>query len=317
MARPVRIEFEGAVYHAMARGNERRDIFRSDDDRKEFLKLLSEARAQFGILIHAYCLMPNHYHLLLETPRANLSRALGWLQLTYTVRFNRRHRRVGHLFQGRYKAQLVDAEAYARSLLRYIHLNPVRPRDKQAAIPAERAVELDAYLWSSHRDYAALRRPLPWLCLDWLGFFGKKGDAAHREYRAFVRHAFETAVENPWVSLRQGIVLGSDALQRKAQTLLRQKEGRDERRLVQGQTAKEIQARLRQLLADEKDERIRIWARVRLGSERGVDVGREYGYKDGSGVTQLIKRLENEITDDKRLRAKLDALQQKMSSVKS
>lgn len=124
MARPIRIEFEGALYHVTARGNERRAIFRSDADRALFLETLGECIAQFGLILHTYCLMRNHYHLVVETPRANLSRALGWLQTTYTIRFNRRHRRSGHLFQGRFKAHLVEADSYAMELLRYIHLNP-------------------------------------------------------------------------------------------------------------------------------------------------------------------------------------------------
>jgi len=98
MARLPRIEYEGAVYHVTARGNERREIYRSDEDRELFLGTLEEMRVRFGIVIHCYCLMPNHFHLLMETPLANLSRAMGWLQTTYTSRFNRRHRRSGHLF---------------------------------------------------------------------------------------------------------------------------------------------------------------------------------------------------------------------------
>ena len=109
MPRGLRVEFAGAVYHVMARGNERRDIFRDDRDRKRFLETLGEMAERFGVRVLAYCLMPNHYHLVMDTPRANLSQAMGWLQTTYTVRFNRRHRRAGHLFQGRFKAQLVDA----------------------------------------------------------------------------------------------------------------------------------------------------------------------------------------------------------------
>jgi putative transposase len=134
MARPIRVEFEGAVYHLTARGNERRSIFCGDRDRLRFLETLEEAINEFGLRLHGYCLMPNHYHLLVETPRGNLSRSLGWLQTTYTVRFNRRHRRSGHLFQGRFKAHLVEADTYSRELLRYLHLNPVRPRDKSATI---------------------------------------------------------------------------------------------------------------------------------------------------------------------------------------
>ena len=100
------MEFPGAVYHVMARGNERREVFRDDRDRQRFCETLAEATTQFGLRVHAYCLMPNHYHLVPGTPQANLSRAMGWLQGTYTARFNAQHRRRGHLFQGRFKAQL-------------------------------------------------------------------------------------------------------------------------------------------------------------------------------------------------------------------
>ena len=157
MARPIRVEFEGAIYHVMARGNERRAVFRDDNDRQRLLETLAEMVERFGVRVHAYCLMPNHYHLLVGTPRGNLSRAIGWLQVTYTVRFNRRHRRSGHLFQGRFKAQLVEADEYARWLVVYVHLNPVRPRRKGEIIAGERARELDRYEWSSHRDYAGLK----------------------------------------------------------------------------------------------------------------------------------------------------------------
>ena len=102
MARPLRVEFPDAAYHVMARGNERRSVFRDDVDRRRFLATLGELVERFGVRVHAYCLMPNHYHLLLDTPQANLSQAIGWLQVTYTVRFNCRHRRSGHLFQGRF-----------------------------------------------------------------------------------------------------------------------------------------------------------------------------------------------------------------------
>ena len=122
MARPIRVEFENAVYHVTARGNERRDIYRDAPDRQRFLETLEEAVERFGVVIHAYCLMPNHYHLLLQTPRANLSDAAGWLQTTYSIRFNRRHRRSEHLFQGRFKAHLVEADGYARALIKSIHL---------------------------------------------------------------------------------------------------------------------------------------------------------------------------------------------------
>ena len=125
MARPIRIEFPGAVYHVTARGNERRKTFRDDGDRRQFLATLEETIGLHDLRLHGFCLMPNHYHLIVETPLGNLSRAIGWLQTTYTIRFNRRHRRSGHLFQGRFKAHVVEADSYSMELLRYVHLNPV------------------------------------------------------------------------------------------------------------------------------------------------------------------------------------------------
>src|SRR5579871_2666826 len=208
MARPIRVEFEGAGYHVTARGNERRRIYRSDEDRQRFLLALEEATQEHGLRIHGYCLMPNHYHLLVETPRGNLSRAIGWLQTTYWVRFNHRYRRSGHLFQGRFKAHLVETDSYAMTLLRYVHLNPVRPRDKTAAIPAERRAAFAEEPWSSHWAYAG-RKPAPVsLCTDWLGFFASIRREAQRRYRRFVDEAFGTIIESPWDHLRMGLVLG-------------------------------------------------------------------------------------------------------------
>ena len=154
MARPIRVEYADAVYHVTARGNERKAIYRDDVDRQRFLETLGQAVERFRVIVHAYCLMPNHYHLLLQTPRANLSAAAGWLQTTYSVRFNRRHRRSGHLFHGRFKAHLVEEDAYARELVKYVHLNPVRPKNKRKRVPVELKGELAEFRWSSHRAYA-------------------------------------------------------------------------------------------------------------------------------------------------------------------
>jgi REP element-mobilizing transposase RayT len=310
------VEFEGAVYHVMARGNERRDVFRDDADRRQFLEVLKEMVERFGVLVHVYCLMPNHYHLVLETPRGNLSQALGWLQLTYTIRFNRRWLRNGHLFQGRFKAQLVDAESYGRRLVRYVHLNPVRPKDKSELVAVERAQELDRYEWSSHQEFAGLRRHPKWLCLDWLGFWGR-GRQGHAEYRAFVREAFGKEMTNPWIELRGGLVLGTERLWEKTRLIVEEKRGIEERRFVQGAIQSEARERVRMRVAHEPDARVRIWARVRLGGERGVDVARELGYKDGSAVTQLIKRLESAAAQAEDLRMKLASILSDVSSVKS
>lgn len=314
MARPIRVEFEGAVYHVMARGNERRAIFRSDADRERFLQTLAEMVSRFGVLVHVYCLMPNHYHLVVETPRGNLSRALGWFQVTYTVRFNARHRRSGHLFQGRFKAQLVGADDYARELVRYAHLNPVRPRRKGAPVPAERRGELEAYRWSSHRAYAGRCAKPEWLQLEWLRYWGQTVKGAQQEYRRTMASAFGRALASPWDEVRGGLVLGPDALWEKVKGLVRGKTVGEEARWSQRQGAQRVQSRVGDLVAREADERVRIWARVRLGAERLVDVARELGYSDGSGVLQVVKRLERQAAKRKALKEKLARLRQAVQS---
>lgn len=308
MARPIRVEFEGAVYHVMARGNERKAVFRDDQDRRRFLEALAEMAERFGVRVHAYCLMPNHYHLLLGTPRGNLSRAVGWLQVVYTVRFNRRHRRSGHLFQGRFKAQIVEANEYARWLVVYVHLNPVRLRQKAAVLPPERRAELARYAWSSHRDYAGLRKPVEWLCLDWLQYWGARLSQAQTAYRKEVAMAFGQSVKNPWEQLRGGLVLGDEALLDRVQRALSRSRDLEGARWTLRQSVREIQERVRRWVEDEPDERVKIWARIRLGGERGVDVAREYGYRDGAGVAHVVRRLERAAESDGRLLRRLQGL---------
>src|SRR5437016_13122711 len=158
MARPLRIEFEGAFYHVCGRGNARQSIFANDGDRTKFLQLLIESIERYDVALHAYVLMGNHYHLIAETRRANLGRWMHWLTTAYTVYFNRRHRRAGHLFQGRYKSIVVDAEGYLLSLSRYVHLNPVRGKVMGRGDPVERRKQLRGWRWSSYRRYGGLAK---------------------------------------------------------------------------------------------------------------------------------------------------------------
>ena len=318
MARPLRVEFPGAVYHVMARGNERKAIYRNDRDRQRFLDTVAEMVERFGVRLHAYCLMANHYHLLLATPQANLSRAVGWLQVTYTVRFNRRHRRSGHLFQGRFKAQLVEADEYAQGLVEYVHLNPVRPRRKNERLALERARELDAYRWSSHRAYAGLeRKPPGWLCQEWLRYWGGETAEAHREYRRSVGRWFDRVAESPWDKLIGGLVLGGERLLAKANAQLGRREAADERHWTQQRHQSQVRERLGEVLDGEADERIKIWARIRLGGESGVVVAREHGYRDGSGVGHVVRRLERRRVHDATLRQKLARISANLSRVQS
>ena len=199
MARPLRIEYEGAHYHVTTRGNERKAIFRDAIDRRKFLELLRRAVEQFDIRVHAYVLMDNHYHLMVETRRAGLNRALRYLNGVYTQSFNRRHKRVGHLFQGRYKAILVEKDSYLVELSRYIHLNPWR---------VKRDIDPIKYPWSSLGYYLGTRSVPPWFTVtEVLHQFGRKGKSGYRE---FVEDGMRQGMRTPWADVRGQAVIGSE-----------------------------------------------------------------------------------------------------------
>jgi REP element-mobilizing transposase RayT len=192
------LEYEGAVYHLTSRGNARQKIFWNDDDRKLFLGTLAWVVRRFGWVCHAYCLMNNHYHLLVETPRANLSLGMRQLNGVYTQAFNRRHKRVGHLFQGRFKAILVQKEAHLLELCRYVVLNPLRIKAK---------TRVHEWRWSSYRATAGLEAAPDFLTVDWiLSQFGQKRGQAQMKYTEFVADGLD---DRPWEKLRGQIFLGS------------------------------------------------------------------------------------------------------------
>jgi len=192
MARVQRIEYEGAVYHVTARGNDRRPIFRDDADRERFLRVLGESVEQFEVRLYLFCLMANHIHLVVETPRANLSQFMHRIETAYTVYFNRRHSRSGHVMQGRYGARLVEREAYMLRLSRYVHLNPVFTAAAKKRPPAERIAALREYRWSSYRSYIGKDRPLAFV--DYTPVLAAiSSEAARRRqaYRRFVESGIE------------------------------------------------------------------------------------------------------------------------------
>src|SRR6266851_3458446 len=159
MARPLRIEFADAIYHVCARGNAREQIFADEKDRTRFVQFLVESGRRFDVAILAFVLMGNHFHLIAQTLRPNLSRWMHWLSTCYTIFFNKRHRRSGHLFQGRYKSFVVEESKYLLSLSRYIHLNPVRGLSSGKGNPMQRRKRLRNFKWSSYPGYAGLARP--------------------------------------------------------------------------------------------------------------------------------------------------------------
>ncbi len=200
MARPLRIEYQGAFYHITSSGNEKRELFTNNNDREKFFSYCETASERYGAVIHACCLMSNHYHLLLETPLGNLSQIMRHLNGAYTAYFNNKHQRSGHLFQGRYQAIVVDSDEYAAELSRYIHLNPVRAGIVNS--PGE-------YPWSSYQYYAGKRKKPEWLELDFVfSYFGKSTSLARKRYRQFVNSLIGQEYESPLRMTVASTILG-------------------------------------------------------------------------------------------------------------
>jgi len=198
MARAWRIEYDGALYHVLSRGNEQQDIFRDDQDRSRFLESTGEMSERYDMDIFAYVLMGNHYHLLLKTNRSNLSKGMQWLGLAYTRRFNIRHCRSGHLFQGRFKSIIVENDAYLVLLSCYIHRNPLR---------ANIVERLADYRWSSYPVYAYGCKGPEWLKTETiLSQFGDRN--RHQAYREKVQRYSEEE-KRLWEDLKHGMILGT------------------------------------------------------------------------------------------------------------
>jgi putative transposase len=200
MARPLRIEYPGALYHVTSRGDRQEAIFEDDQDRGAFLDLLGEVVSRFRWRCHAYCLMGNHYHLMIETPEANLTKGMRHLNGVFTQWSNRRHRRSGHLFQGRYKAILVDRDSYFLELARYIVLNPVR---------ASMVKHPRQWGWSSYGATVGTSPAPEWLSIDnVLAAFGRRRASARRRYQQFIEEGM--GAESIWKDLKGQIYLGDD-----------------------------------------------------------------------------------------------------------
>ena len=214
MARPLRIEFPGAVYHVTSRGNARQAIFIDDEDRGRFLDVLSIVVEMFKWLCHAYCLMENHYHLLIETPNGNLSKGMRELNGVYTQWFNQRYRRVGHLFQGRYKAIIVEKDNHLLSLCRYVVLNPAR---------AGLIKKPEQWRWSSYGATIGVAKRPSFLTVDWvLSQLGGRKRVAMERYRRFVMEGIDK--ESPWETLKGQIFWGTEEFIKNLSGFLEEKE---------------------------------------------------------------------------------------------
>lgn len=201
MARPLRIEFPGAVYHVTSRGNARADIFLTDNDRQVFLNVLARVIEKYNWLCHAYCLLDNHYHLIIETSDPNLSLGMRQLNGVYTQTFNRAYQRAGHVFQGRFKGILVEKGSHLLELCRYVVLNPVR---------ANMVAKPEDWRWSSYKCTAYSGKVPEFLTIDWvLGQFAERRVAARQRYRKFVAEGM-TSSSRPWEKLVGQVFMGSE-----------------------------------------------------------------------------------------------------------
>jgi len=212
MARPLRLEFAGALYHAISRGNDRRAIVRDDADRQRRVDWLQRTVETYGWRLHAFVLLDNHEHLFIETPEPSLSAGMQYLNGSYTSYFNRRHRRAGHLFQGRFRGHLIEEEGHYREISRYIHLNPVR---------AGLVRRPEEWPWSSYAGYRHARQAQPWVTYARvLGEFGGTGAAGRRRYVRFVEEGMSDPPRSPFAEAVGGVVVGSAAFLERVRGLL-------------------------------------------------------------------------------------------------
>ncbi len=315
MARPLRIDQEDTFYHVLNRGNERRAIFRDEHDYEDFLDRLGRCSERFSLDIYAYVLMGNHYHLLVKTQEANLSAAMQWLQVAYGSWHNRRHRRSGHLFQGRFKSFLIQETEYLQRLLLYIHRNPLRAR------LAER---LEDYRWSSYRALAYGRGGPAWFDAR---LVYEQLDLDARGFRQAVRRYDERADEL-FSSLHYGLVLGSEAvveeLRQRVQGL-REPDKPQLRALQSHGTIQEHLAEYRRRLRIDSQEyasllrpirhrerpmrEVLIYLLWRQGRFRLGEIAEHFGVGE-SAVSHACRRAEQRLQTDRQLQSQLKALLQ-------
>lgn len=264
MSRPIRIEFPDALYHVTARGDRREDIFEDEQDRLMFLSTLGRVVEQFNWICHAYCLMDNHYHLMIQTPDGNLSKGMRQLNGVYTQASNRRYRRVGHLFQGRFKAILVDSDAYLLELTRYVVLNPVR---------AGMVKDPEDWLWSSYRASVGLETAAPWLAVDGLlAQFAKQRGLAQQRYAQFVAEGGMTA--SPWRGIKAQVFLGDERFVQRMQA--HSQAGKDDVQIPFAQR-RPLPPPLEKIECDAKDRNSAILAAYATGAYSYQKIAEHFG----------------------------------------
>ncbi|MBW2609865.1 MAG: transposase [Deltaproteobacteria bacterium] len=310
MSRPLRINYPGAFYHITSRGNERKPVFKSKKDREKFLEYLESATLRYDAVIHVYCLLDNHYHLLLETPSGNLPQIMRHINGAYTTYFNVKRERSGHLFQGRYKSILVDIDEYAKELSRYIHLNPVRA--KIVENPEE-------YKWSSYQDYIGLRRTPEWLAKNLiLGYFGNKISVAQKGYEKFIDSLIDKKYDSPLNETVSSTLLGpADFIDYIKEYFLKDKKIVSDipalKELSEKVSIKDILKKTDQIFQKDAGlaRSVKIYLCQRYTGYKLKDIGAFFGIGE-SGVSQASRRIAQRIDKDKALRKKINKIEQKL-----
>ncbi|MBO1223308.1 MAG: transposase [Candidatus Scalindua sediminis] len=318
MARPLRLEFKGAFYHVTSRGNLRDKIFFDDKDREKFLEILRRTKERYVYVLHSYALMENHYHLFLETPRANVSQIMQNINTSYTVYINKKHKRFGHLFQGRFKGIIVDKETYLIVLSRYIHLNPVR---------AGIVKNPEDYKWTSYRKYIGVYNGKDSIvdAAETLSYFSKTKTAAIKAYREFVEEGIGER-NNPLEDVEVGVLLGSKKFMAQIRRMLRRRKPDEE--IPQLKILREIipvdkvikvccnyyGKKKEELLKKGKGKEERqtaLYLSKIMSNTKNIEIGRYFGIK-GSTVSEALKRVETRIKRDKKFQKEIEALKKQL-----
>ena len=317
MARPLRIAYPNAYYHVTCRGNDRRAIFKDDRDRKVFLEKLRTSLEVYRVKLHAYVLMSNHFHLLVETPSGNLSDFMRHFNISYTGAFNRRHNRMGHLYQGRYRAILIDKDNYLLELSRYVHVNPVRVWSSQEGNIREQIRYLEKYPWSSLGGYLYSERKQSWVSYETvLNYVGGN----RKRYREFVAEGIRKGYATPWEKLQGQVVLGEEEFVERVKSKIKTRGSKREQPAVRRFEATELKTVLREVtryfrLEQEKltgrrtghrnERAVAMELMYRYGGVSQAEIGRVLGNLDYTAVSRERKRLRERDEKDKTLKTAL------------
>lgn len=323
MARPLRVEFEGAVYHVTSRGNARRDMVKETDDWARLRERLARTVERFQWELMAFVLMSNHLHLFVRTPQANLSRGMQHFLSSYANWFCRRHRRPGHLFQGRFKAELVEDESYYWEVSRYVHLNPVRTRHPLVEHPKD-------WPWSSYPGYHDARQRVDWVSYEKVlsAYQGQTGGGnAARAYRRFVESGWKQPAANPFDRAEQGWILGSKQFVQRVRRLLEPYPS-DEQQVPKARRLKRLESGdvlkavadfygvspdvFRTKRAGERSRNVAAWLARHLTQATLRELAPQFGLSHPESLSNLTRRVDQSLAKSPKLRREIEAIKQRL-----